>query len=625
MLAMPKVQMLPETLASQVAAGEVVERPASVIKELLENSIDAGATQIDVEIRRGGIALMKVSDNGCGMAKDDALMSLERHATSKLRKVEDLAKVRTLGFRGEAVPSIASVSRFTMWTCEHDAHEGHEIVVDGGKLRDVKTAGIPAGTSTEVKDLFFNIPARRKFLRAESTEAAHVEHQVRLHALAHPSIRFTLRKDGRQVFDLTPSKDRRLRISGLAGDDVGRHLVEVASSEKSGLKVEGYVLPAAYARKGKRQQFVFLNGRPVEDASISRGLREAFGASVGDGVHPVAWLWLTMNPALVDVNVHPAKREVRFHKPHEVRESVFESVLRALKPKEEILPMEKPELDLKKGAGSLSEVLKDQDTGKSIDPPATSITIEGAFNNDAIAPDVSSAKIETQNAEELAENVSELGSGKGASRDVFSQSIQQDLPGENIAKARKIPELKVIGPLRDRYVVLEGADGLVLMDPRAARDRVVYEQLLSGAEKGRVDSQGLLVPILLELDARDADVVLRNSDNFAEAGMTISAFGGSTVQVSSLPAFLQEDGARHLLMSLVDELSEGGKKARALAWEVFASRLSKLAGVREKYESVQSERLLKALLACDLPYATSDGRPTLIQLSLQELERKFAK
>ncbi|MFM1561449.1 MAG: DNA mismatch repair endonuclease MutL, partial [Roseibacillus sp.] len=314
---MPRIHVMPDALASQVAAGEVVERPASVVKELVENSLDAGAKEVRVEIQRGGVALVKVSDDGIGMNREDAVLSLERHATSKLRDKEGLTSIVTLGFRGEALPSIASVARFRLTTRERDALEGTEITVEGGKLRDVRDAGCPPGTTVEVRDLFYNIPARRKFLRSETTEAAHIDYQVRLHALACPEARVIHRKDGRTAFDVAASSDRRVRIGDLFGRDLLSKLQVLPRVEHPGMAVSGYLLPPEAARKSRRGQYLFLNGRPVYDRVVWRALEEGFRGALPAGRHPVAWLWLEMDPHLVDVNVHPAKREVRFHRPSE--------------------------------------------------------------------------------------------------------------------------------------------------------------------------------------------------------------------------------------------------------------------------------------------------------------------
>lgn len=603
---MSKIQILDDTLASQVAAGEVVERPASVVKELVENSIDAGAQHVTVEMQRGGTALVKVTDDACGMSREDALLSLERHATSKLKKSEDLASILTLGFRGEAVPSIASVSRFRLSTREHDSVAGTEIVVDGGSLRDVRDAGMSAGTCVEVKQIFYNVPARRKFLRAESTESAHVEHQVRLHALATPGVRFTLIKDGRQVFDLAATSDWRVRISGLAGQQTASHLIQVPAASGNGMKVQGYLLPAEYARKGKRQQFVFLNGRPVEDSAVSRALKDGYRGAISEGSHPAAWLWIDMDPSLVDVNVHPAKKEVRFHRPHEVRALVATAVEQALRVK-----TDPPAGHISSDTDDFSPV---QHTDDFVGEPNT----EAAKQNEG--GDI-----------ERSEEDNHVARSDEQRRSSFPYRVeqQQDLVDGSGGKLCERPNFNIIGPLHDRYIVLEGDEGAILLDPVAARERIVYEQLLMAvsADGGAMSSQGLLVPELLELESLDAELVIRYADHFADAGIQVEAFGGSTVKVNSVPSFLKVSDVRGFLLELVDELHEtvGTRKGKAMAYETFAQGVAKRVGRHEPCSIDHADVLLAAMFACDLPYCTPDGRPTLIHISLTELDRKFGK
>ena len=603
---MSKIQILDDTLASQVAAGEVVERPASVVKELVENSIDAGAQHVTVEMQRGGTALVKVTDDACGMSREDALLSLERHATSKLKKSEDLASILTLGFRGEAVPSIASVSRFRLSTREHDSVAGTEIVVDGGSLRDVRDAGMSAGTCVEVKQIFYNVPARRKFLRAESTESAHVEHQVRLHALATPGVRFTLIKDGRQVFDLAATSDWRVRISGLAGQQTASHLIQVPAASGNGMKVQGYLLPAEYARKGKRQQFVFLNGRPVEDSAVSRALKDGYRGAISEGSHPAAWLWIDMDPSLVDVNVHPAKKEVRFHRPHEVRALVATAVEQALRVKTD------------PPAGHISSDTDDFSPVQHTDDFVGEPNIEAAKQNQG--GDI-----------ERSEEDNHVARSDEQPRSSFPYRVeqQQDLVDGSGGKLCERPNFNIIGPLHDRYIVLEGDEGAILLDPVAARERIVYEQLLMAvsADGGAMSSQGLLVPELLELESLDAELVIRYADHFADAGIQVEAFGGSTVKVNSVPSFLKVSDVRGFLLELVDELHEtvGTRKGKAMAYETFAQGVAKRVGRHEPCSIDHADVLLAAMFACDLPYCTPDGRPTLIHISLTELDRKFGK
>lgn len=569
---MSKIRVLPDILASQVAAGEVVERPASVVKELVENSIDAGAREIRVDIDRGGSALIRVSDDGCGMSREDALLSLERHATSKLRTAGDLAAIMTLGFRGEAVPSIASVSRFRLVTRETNAVAGTEIVVDGGKVRDVRDAGCAPGTVIEAKALFYNMPARRKFLRAETTESAHVEHQLRLHALAAPNIRFRLRRDEREVFDLPPAAKSVDRVRQLLGADLSRELVEMPQTRGNGISVHGYVLPASHARKGRRHQFVFLNGRPVEDAVISRALAEGFRGALADGLHPAAWLWIELEPTLVDVNVHPAKREVRFHRPIDVRDVILEAVAAGLRPPAPVVT-------------------------RRVEPSAIELFASEAVE---IAPVIASFQAPQPQLVDW----------------------QAPITPEAVLPKSTGPAFRVIGMLQQRYAVLESEDGLVLFDPKAARERIFYEQLLNHGD-GVLDTQGLLVPVLLELDPRDLELVLRERSALEDAGIEVEAFGGNTLQIRSLPACLAVEDPRAFLGALMDELLHDPAPGARFALDRLARMLAKKAAALVLPRLAETQPLLAELFTCELPYCAADGRPTLTEFSMKELDRRF--
>ncbi|MES2438416.1 MAG: DNA mismatch repair endonuclease MutL [Verrucomicrobiota bacterium] len=571
---MPKIRVLSDILASQVAAGEVVERPASVVKELVENSMDAGAREIRVDIDRGGAALIRVSDDGCGMSREDALLSLERHATSKLRTSGDLAAIVTLGFRGEAVPSIASVSRFRMVTRETDAVAGTEIIVDGGRVSDVRDAGCAPGTVIEAKSLFFNMPARRKFLRAETTEAAHVEHQLRLHALAAPGVRFRLRRDDREVFDLPPAGKALDRVRQLLGNELSRELVGLPLTHGNGVSVEGYVLPASHARKGRRHQFVFLNGRPVEDSVISRALAEGFRGALADGLHPAAWLWIELEPTLVDVNVHPAKREVRFHRPLDVRDVILEAVAAGLK------------------------------------PPAPVV---------AVRP---SLEMLAREAVEVAPAVVRFHAPQPLFPD-FRESVAPATQEEVVVPVGGgVPEFRVVGMLHQRFVILESGDGLVLFDPKAARERIFFEKL-TRHDGGVLETQGLLVPVLLELDPRDLDLVLRERMALQEAGIEVEAFGGNTLQIRSLPTCLPVDDPRPFLGALMDELLHESTPGARFALDRLARVLAKRASALVSPKLEETRPLLAELFACELPYCAADGRPTLTEFGMRELERRF--
>ena len=564
---MPKIRVLSDILASQVAAGEVVERPASVVKELVENSIDAGAREIRVDIDRGGTALIRVSDDGCGMSREDALLSLERHATSKLRTAGDLAAIMTLGFRGEAVPSIASVSRFRLVTRETDAVAGTEILADGGKVRDVRDAGCAPGTVIEAKALFYNMPARRKFLRAETTEAAHVEHQLRLHALAAPHVRFRLRRDDREVFDLPAAAKAVDRVRHLLGTDLSRELLALPLTHGNGISVQGYVLPASHARKGRRHQFVFLNGRPVEDAVISRALAEGFRGAISDGMYPAAWLWIDLEPTLVDVNVHPAKREVRFHRPVDVRDAILEAVAVGLRPAA---------------------------------PVVVPRAVVPVFSNDD------------------AVEIAPMATVFHAPQPVLPELVVETTP----PVAGGAPDFRLVGMLHQRFVLLESGDGLVLFDPKAAKERIYFEKLLNHGD-GVLETQGLLVPVLLELDPRDLDLVLRERMALQEAGIEVEAFGGNTLQIRSLPACLPVDDPRPFLGALMDELLHDPAPGARFAIDRLARVLAKKAAALVVPKLAETVPLLAELFACELPYCAADGRPTLTEFSMKELDRRF--
>src|SRR5215471_8051632 len=327
---MSRIRLLPETVASQVAAGEVIERPASVIKELVENSIDAGARKIDIFIRRGGVSYVRVIDDGCGMDRDDALLSLERHATSKIRSVADLEAVGTLGFRGEALPSIASVSRFRLTSRESNAVAGTEIIVNGGKIDVVRDGGEAPGTQVEVRSLFYNVPARRKFLRSENTESRNIEHQLHLQAIGHSQIAFTFARDDRLVFQLPTSTTLSDRIRDLYGNQLLDQLLPLNDSSSTQIRISGLIGQAGLSRQTRAQQLVFVNGRAIESPLITAAVREGYHTALMKGQYPVTFLFLELDPGAVDVNVHPAKREVRFRDPNAIREAIVLSIQETL-------------------------------------------------------------------------------------------------------------------------------------------------------------------------------------------------------------------------------------------------------------------------------------------------------
>ncbi len=629
---MGRIQTLPDVLASQVAAGEVVERPASVVKELVENAVDAGAVQVVVEVQRGGVALIRVVDDGCGMSPEDAEACLGRHATSKLRTSDDLGKIMTLGFRGEAMPSIASVSRLTLRTREAEAVAGTEVVVEGGRVTAVHEAGGAPGTSVEVRELFFNVPARRKFLRTETTEFAHVEQVLRVQALAHPDTGFTLLRDGRTVFQLPPKSGLRHRIEGLAGSDVASGLIEVRRVTRRGLTAWGFIGAPGRTRADRSWQLSFVNGRPVESPVIWHALRAALGAQ-GDlprGQHAVCFLFLQLDPGAVDVNVHPAKKEVRFHDGHGVQAALVEILQEALR-----------------GGGGEpeNEEAEDQDEPAEVnEPPRTPVAEKRPdFALDPPRPTLAASARGSQQRLDLRMHPPASAARSSEIKYQSSEPKPQTPPSGGQAPAPTSPtapltptsapapapeKFKLIGLMDPLYVLWESLEGLVLMELRAAHERVLYEDLRRQMQAGAVASQRLLVPVPVRLAPSDFALAMDQSEALARLGFGVEDFGENTVKIDALPAWPGLEDPAALLEAVLDDLhtlGESGARAR-LDVDALASAVCARAVPRAgRISPAEAESLLARLLACDMPYCDPAGRPTLVQLSFSELARKFGR
>jgi len=611
---MGRIRLLPETVASQVAAGEVVERPASVVKELVENSIDAGARKIDVLIRRGGISLVRVIDDGCGMGRDDALLSLERHATSKIRSATDLEAVATLGFRGEALPSIASVSRFRMSTRETHALAGTEIIINGGKLDVVRDGGEAPGTQVEVRSLFFNLPARRKFLRSENTESRTVEHQVHLQAIGHSEIGFSLSRDERVLFRLPAAATLTDRIRDLFGAEVLERLVEVTSSSSSKVRISGFIGQAGVSRQSRGQQLVFVNGRAIESSLLTSAIREGYHTALMKGQYPITFLFLQLDPAVVDVNVHPAKREVRFRDPTAVREAIVQCIQQTLDA----------------GRSAWQEKFR---------APASVPAMVGKAAPDLrLRPDVAAPH-------EIHRELPHLGSPVAAGIDRGPSILPQPrnlsgLPAPAVAPSAEAPaveprsvaanqqQFQIIGVLNKLYVLMENADGLVLVDQHAAHERILFEELRRRMEEQGVPTQKLLLPQTFDVPPRDADWIERNLSVLQKMGIGIESFGPGTFKIDSLPGFLDVSDPAQFMRKVIDDLKGASNTASAmrLGEEMIAKSVCRHAvKANDPLRYPEVEKLIRDLLDCDLPYCCPHGRPTMIQISLTELEKKFGR
>lgn len=577
---MGKIRVLPDDVASQVAAGEVVERPASLVKELVENSLDAGAGRITIEYVRGGSRLVAVRDDGCGMDREDALLCLERHATSKIRTGMDLAAVRTMGFRGEAVPSIASVSRFRLVTREHGADSGTEILVAGGKIESAKETGAPPGTQIEVRELFYNLPARRKFLRGEETESAHILQGLHGVALANPGVAFECRRDGKPVLTLPRAESLAVRIKDLFGAPHLARLVEIEPAEGEGFRLSGFLARPGQGRRDRLQQYVILNGRPIVCPAVQQPLREAYAGALERGEHPLSVLFIEMNTDLVDCNVHPAKREVRLRFPEALRQAVFEAGRSALAQAREVMarPVNRPPL----AAPVFAPVAPQQ---------------ELAGSRPVISPVVPRA--------------------------VEPVETPPEIPLPPVPEDR----FRLLGMMGEGYLVLEGDEGLVLLDTRAASERIYFEALMRQIDEGGAPSQRLLMPVVVELPVREHAWVVDHLDDLQAAGFFIEPFGGSTLKIEGLPASAGDREPERLIHDIADALRAAGKLSRGRGMrEALARSVSRLSA-EEKFRGgdERAKGLVRELLRCELPYAAPSGRPTMIQFSFAELDRKFGR
>lgn len=579
------IQMLPDHVINKIAAGEVVERPASVMKELVENAIDAGATQVDVEVVQGGMQLIAVSDNGSGMGRDDALLSIERHATSKIRTAEDVEAVATLGFRGEALSSIAAVSRFTLITRRAEELSGTQILIAGGKLQDVLDAGCPPGTRFEIRNLFFNVPARRKFLRTEATELAQIRQLFAVYALAHPETGLTFTSDGREVYNLPGGSTLADRIIALYSPAFLSHLRKL-DYEIDAVKVTGFAGLPQTGRSDRSDQYVFINGRPASAPVIYHSLNEAYHAVLARGRFPSAFVFITVPPSLVDVNVHPAKKEVRFRHPNAVRDAVIAAV-------EKALALEAPGAERR----------------------------EPAFEFEVPRPVLRSEKQH------------ELLIQTSAAHPVVSAPAAHSVePAESPKQGmNKAPWAwcRVLGQAGGLYAVLETEEGIVLMDPQAAHERVLFEKFMHDLTDGKPSRQGLLTPEAIELMPADAEALRRHLPVLDEMGFGVSDFGQDTFMVDALPVHLQTGSPILILNGIAKALERSGASSRATQ-EVLRETVAQAAcrtSIRSKDAlSIEAiERLVKDLAKTEMPYTCPHGRPTLIFTSFTELNRKFGR
>jgi len=583
------IHVLSEQVASQIAAGEVVERPASVVKELVENSIDAGAGDVRVEARGGGKELIRVVDDGCGVPAAEAEMAFQRHSTSKLSTADDLSHITTLGFRGEALASIAAVSRVTFITRAVDEPVGVLLRLDGGKVVTRQESGRPPGTAVTVEDLFFNVPARRKFLRTDRTERGHIDGWLTRYAMAYPDLRFTLSHDGKKSFQSPGNGKLRDVLVAVYGLEVGAALLEILPGEQeSSIRVSGFVSPPSLHRANRAYITLFVNGRWVQDVRLTYAIIQAYHTLLPGGRYPLGVVMVQLPPEEVDVNVHPAKAEVRFQD----GDAVFRAVQRAVR-------------------GTLMERAPVPLAAR----PATSWPTAAPI---------------TSRREERLERLAGLRPQPAGEQLRFEQRpADAAAPGESVLtpSSDRLPPLRVVGQVGATYIIAEGPQGMYMIDQHAAHERVLFERLLAQRERAAPTSQALLEPQPVELSPETMGVLEENLEPLASLGFQVEPFGGTTLLVRALPALVAGEHPREVLEDIAAALLAGDAPLGARVEDAVARSVCKRAAIKagQVMAREEMEELIRALERCASPRTCPHGRPTMIHLSIEQLAREFGR
>lgn len=628
---MGSIRILSDRVANQIAAGEVIERPAAVVKELIENSLDAGATRIEIEFRHGGRSYIRVEDNGSGMTQDDALMSLERHGTSKITETDDLQRIVTFGFRGEAIPSIASVSRFVLQTRVEGAEHGTEILVNGGKFVHVRECGIPVGTRVEVNQLFNSVPARRKFLKTDATESGHIIQCARLQAIAHPEVAFKVIENDRTVFQSGVCPDLGQRLGEIFGRGLASNLLPVQAAEGD-LAISGYIGRPSASRATRHEMLTFVNSRPVDSRTLGYALLESYHNFLPKGRYPIAFLFLRIDPAGVDVNVHPSKREVRFREESRVRSFVIRAVLETLR---------------EAGRGVEVGVDPKPSPGR---PDGEPISIHSPLPAPATAP--SPGPGERQSASPAANPLRAAGrpAALASSVDVRPRphvsppqprpapAGREDLPPLGRVESRsperegsgggEVWRWRYIGQARGSLALFETPAGLVVMDRRAAHERLMYEEILQQFTDGGAKRQGLLFAVPLELDPVATALLADHLDFLNGSGFDISIFGRNFFRIEAIPPWLEPGLAEAFVRDLLAVARDKGLPTRQP--EVARERIALLAArkairVSDRVTEEEIVALARHLMKCDNPLTSPLGRATYFELGAGEIDKRFQR
>lgn len=652
---MGDIVLLDDLTINKIAAGEVIERPANVVKELVENSIDAGATSISVDIENGGITYIRITDNGKGIAPDDVEMAFERHATSKIRSANDLIRVSTMGFRGEALASIASIAKVELITKTKNNDIGTRIVVEGGKIIEREECGAPNGTSITIRELFFNTPVRYKFLKKDFTEGGYIEDAVSRISLIHPEISFRMTNNKKEIIRTSGNGDMQSVVYSIYGKDIAQNLVD-ANLEYEGIKVTGVVGKPEIARSNRSNQLFYINGRFIKDKILSAATEEAYRTLIPHGKFGFCIINVEMNPELVDVNVHPAKLEVRFSEEGKVFKAVNAAIKNALLKQDitkdssvtddEATNHETVEENvIEKKKNGLFDIFRSK--SNVVDFPKKEESIKQAetlneTNEEYIADDPKSMVIEVterpqdkrtfSNVEddliETSEDTEEIETE--VSEEMIERKPQKNL-FENIAIVEEkadVPEYKILGVAFKTYILLELEDDVYILDQHAAHERVLYEKVKQNFYKdGGKDIQMLLLPDILELSKKDMRTVRDNMELFEQSGFMLEEFGDNTIKVTGVPIICFDMDTKDLFMDIIDGIDFTNRTTKQDVEEKFIATVACKAAVKANMSLEESEirALLDQLLVLDNPFTCPHGRPTAIRITKTEIEKKFGR
>jgi DNA mismatch repair protein MutL len=603
---MNHIKILSEDLANKIAAGEVVERPSSIVKELIENALDAGATSLEVEVKNGGRSLIRIVDNGCGIPKDELELAFTRHGTSKISSVEDLHAIGSFGFRGEALPSIASIARVSMTTRVPKASVGASIQIEGGKLMGVKECPSAPGTIVEIKDLFFNTPARRKFLRTDTTELGHITDVVSNFALSHPEVRLIYKSNDKTMLDLPVANSLIDRAEAVLGSDIAPHLVEI-KGEENGLKIHGVIGKPHAARSNRTGQTFYINRRWIKSISMSYGLQAGYHGLLMHGQYPVAVIFFDVDLASVDVNVHPTKQEVRLSRESEIKSLLKRTIAEALGQTRDLSPDLKPFAPKASLASQAYKMPEYRDQPKR-DPISL------------YAQEIEARRGDSKSDTEVSEPEAKP----------YHVPVSEGVEFSDAVMIRDDLQItKILGQIHNTFIIAETTEGFVIIDQHAAHERIMYEQIMAEMKNGIPTRQSLLMDEILELHDRQLEFMEQSLPLLEKIGFEVEPFGDASYVVRAYPAALKIDNPVLYLKSYIEEV-EAGKARTTLdngVEDVAALIACKSRSVKahDALGPVQLKALVERLGRCENPFACPHGRPTFFKRSFGELEREFKR